>query len=619
MLIIVGMTAMTLAGCQQQDEVTETPIPEPSYVLADLALSLPASSASGTRMDMGVVQDNNVPARFRGIQSLSILPFTKEGEITIDDKPSIAIAGEIDQDFTQDSSDPFRHYEKFYLNRGVASFLTYGQASRTLPTKPSGVDDKMFYGSLLANISSNLPSDITFELEPIYDGVATVPAKASAIADYLTYIAGAETILSNGRPAIWKESSDDFLKSLYLNFINQQNGEAYLIAGSSINVKTYVNDLYQKLKSKINDYGEGSAAKAILEEIKYRIFNYDQSAQDGLKVSKTGEDPDLIVTQLDGCDDYPTDLGLPDGAAVQGWDEQNQKFVPQTNASTMSAIGRYAYPAELYYYGNSRINASKNEVELSVLQNELRGRTWDMVVNNQELFPDVDAVVSPETKAVVIKDPLQYAVARLDATIASEGSTLTDSGEGDAQKSVDVTKLKITGIILSAQNPVGFDFKPETADDGEDRERFIYDSYLKTSNNQDLYLSSETPAPIHTLVLQSKEKENVKVILEFLNDDQDFLGLNQGVVYKGTKFYLVGEIKLSNGSDSDVEGGADVIADVKKRVFTQDYTTKVQMKVKTLAKAYNVMPNILTDRLQVSVDIILDWTQNTPTMIEFED
>ena len=150
------------------------------------------------------------------------------------------------------------------------------------------------------------------------------------------------------------------------------------------------------------------------------------------------------------------------------------------------------------------------------------------------------------------------------------------------------------------------------------RERFIYDSYLKTADNHDLYLS-EAQQSIHTLVLQSKEKENVKVILELENEAEDFLGLNKGVVYKGTKFYLVGEIKLSNGSDSGVEGSSDVKAYVKKRVFTQDYTTKVQMKVSSLAKAYNVMPNVLTDRLQVSVDIILDWTQNTPTMIEFED
>lgn len=622
MFIIAGMTAMTLAGCQQQDEVSETPAPEPTFVLADLALSLPAASASGTRMDMGVVQDNAVSTRFRGIQSLSILPFTKEGVITIEDKPSIAIPGAVDQDFTQDYSDPFRHYEKYYLNRGVASFLTYGQASRTEPDNTSGVDDRMYYGSLLANVSSNMASGITFELEPIYTGTS-VPDKAVAIAAYLTYIAGAETTLSNGRPASWKESSD--LKTLYQNFTNQQNGEAYLIAGSSINVKAYVNDLYQKLRSKINDYSEGSAAKAIVEEIKNRIFNYDKLAQNGLKVKYTGDpsvwEDNLKVTELEGCEGYPTDLRLPDGAAVLGWDgqdEQNQRFVPQTNASTMSAIDRYAYPAELYYYGNSRINASKKEVDLDVLKNELQEKTWSQVVNDTELFPDVDAVVSPETKAVVIKDPLQYAVARLDATIASDGSTLNDAGEDAAQKHVDVSKLKITGIILSAQNPVGFDFKPETADDGEDRERFIYDSYLKTADNHDLYLS-ETPVPIHTLVLQSKEKENVKVILELENEDEDFLGLNKGVVYKGTKFYLVGEIKLSNGSDSGVEGSTDVKADVRKRVFTQDYTTKVQMKVSSLAKAYNVMPNVLTDRLQVSVDIILDWTQNTPTMIEFED
>ena len=55
--------------------------------------------------------------------------------------------------------------------------------------------------------------------------------------------------------------------------------------------------------------------------------------------------------------------------------------------------------------------------------------------------------------------------------------------------------------------------------------------------------------------------------------------------------------------------------DVKKRVFTQDHTTTVTMKVQTLAHAYNVMPNILSGRLAIGVDIKLDWVGTTPTTV----
>jgi hypothetical protein len=45
----------------------------------------------------------------------------------------------------------------------------------------------------------------------------------------------------------------------------------------------------------------------------------------------------------------------------------------------------------------------------------------------------------------------------------------------------------------------------------------------------------------------------------------------------------------------------------------------MEMKVKTLKHAYNVMPNIQSGRLEVSVEINLKWTQATPQTIEFEE
>ena len=90
-----------------------------------------------------------------------------------------------------------------------------------------------------------------------------------------------------------------------------------------------------------------------------------------------------------------------------------------------------------------------------------------------------------------------------------------------------------------------------------------------------------------------------------------------GIVYRGTKFYLAGKVEISKGNDNDVdESERD---DVSNRVFTQDHTTVISMKVNSLAKAYNVMPNIQSGRLEVGVEINLKWEQATPQTIVFEE
>ena len=118
--------------------------------------------------------------------------------------------------------------------------------------------------------------------------------------------------------------------------------------------------------------------------------------------------------------------------------------------------------------------------------------------------------------------------------------------------------------------------------------------------------------------MQTHDYEDVTIILELENNsDNDFKG-ESGIVYRGTKFYLAGKVELSALTDDDKDG---VDADAQSRVFTQDHTTVINMKVNfnSLKKAYNVMPNIQSGRLEIGVDINLKWAQATPQTIVFEE
>ena len=622
-----------LTGCQKQDEVVvETPSPEPEkdYVLADLALSIPASTAR-TRMTDKVVQTD--ASMFRGISKLSIIPFTKQGKVELNDMPAYSQAANsfIDKtptNFATTTTDKVFYYNKFYLKYGVASLLTYGQAS-ILSDNPS----KAFNGSLIANIAGEkakgipdgihmTPSNMTFELEPIYDE-DDAPAQGIAIAEYLTNIAKAK---ANENDMSWSDfSPSSWLGIRYSNFINKVNGEYNIMAGSGANIMAHVNNLHQTLQDRLNDPELEDDERNVIREIMKRIKDYSKTFMGGLYgLTVTWDNVNNKVTDLSDCTNYPkttimpdkSTVQLPDGAAVLLWSEEEDCFVPQIKTSTVADISNitsYAYPAELYYFSNSTIKTSDEDVNPDELVSWNSMSTWDNDV--LQLFDDGE-IVHSTTKAVAIKSPMEYAVAHLSATVQAIGDGLVEALYDAESNQIPLININngersfpVTGMIVGGQNPVGYDFVPETADNGEDHERFLYDTVLRSSDNSVINLNNTESGEFHTLLLQSKERENIWVILELENKSgMPFMG-QSGIVYPDTKFYLTGKITLPGGATEDFQ----------KRVFTQDYTSTIAMKVKTLAGAYNVMPNIQTGRLEVSIQMDLKWIQSEPVTIELED
>ena len=47
-------------------------------------------------------------------------------------------------------------------------------------------------------------------------------------------------------------------------------------------------------------------------------------------------------------------------------------------------------------------------------------------------------------------------------------------------------------------------------------------------------------------------------------------------------------------------------------------TTTARMRVSSFAKAYNILPDLLTARLEVGVEIVQDWIQADPVAVELK-
>ncbi len=524
------------------------------------------NNTASSRMSSAVVQEEG--QLYRGIEMRKIIPFAVKGKITSTDMPKVfEVVGNGEKPV---NSRAYYYYDKCSLMQGVASFLSYGRAPQVTP------ENKAANGSIEETFPVDMaPKDIRFSLESISPKVAD--DVAISLANYMTTIATAK-----GNEIAWKDAPSNTLKVMFLNFVNltEAKSSGNIIAGSTANIKAYT----QALKTTLNNLSLTGDDAAIRTAI---IAKIDENAS---KLEPAGD-----------WGNFPASIGLPDGAATVRWD--GEKFVAEvsnTSLADINGIDRFAYPAELYYYGNSRIKTSNIDNRKSSYSDQ----DWSDVLADYEYD---NSAVGPNTQAVAIIEPLQYAVANLQIKLKETENYLEDAKGTNVE--VGTNKFPLTGIIVGGQMPVGFDFKPTTSYPvySEADMKYIYDNQLPA-----LYLSSAADATLltNTLVLQTYDNKKVPVALEFINNsDKDFVGVD-GIVYKGTKFYLVAEIDPSEFSE-------DPRTEIRDRVFTQDYTTTLNMKVTGLAKAYNVVPNLLSPRLELGIELVTKWVSTTPEEVIF--
>ena len=399
-------------------------------------------------------------------------------------------------------------------------------------------------------------ADIQFSLTSIRN-TSEVHTHAQDLADYMTAIANTPG---------WSTTDDPTLKSYYLDFIRIGSEGAGLMSGAAANIKAFV-----------------AALKALL------------TGSDALRTAIKAK---IDANSTIASNTYPRSIGLPDGAAVIRW--TGNKFEVRTTTTTLdniNGINRYTYPAELMFFVDSPIRTSAEEVAKTTYQTT--DKLWTAFLNTYYNGP---ASISTNTKAVAVENPVQYGVARLELTLTGMSATLSDA-KNEVVLDADMAHLPMTGVIIGGQHTVGFNMKPQGAQTDVDG-RFIYETTVdSTSLATEGYKTS-------TLVLQSYDNEKVPVILEFENNTGHAFVGKDGTVYPGARFYLIGMI--------DPAEKKEVGKDYTNRVFTQDYTTTMSMRVTSLAKAYTCMPDLLAPRLEVGVQVVTKWIQATTTNVELK-
>ncbi|MBR0166816.1 MAG: hypothetical protein IJQ13_08065 [Prevotella sp.] len=576
------LLAVVLSGCAESgtNVIDEPPTPpvvveEPTGHKEPVSLLLacaPASSAMAlTRLADEVVQSGTT---YRTISDFRVLAKRKTASgATFSD--SSVDTPEKQIDYTE-SPDDYQYYHSGYCSmvEGVNACLVYAKAATSTSSAT-----KAYNGSLRPDINAiptwiSSTDQIRFTLEPILD--ATVARETGndreawetevwALANALTAIVDAAQTVIGDNTYAWKTSTNIILKNLFQRFTN--NGAD--LPGSAASVKQWMLAL-----AAAAEYYHGAGLVAVGDNEK-AILAIIKTQAETAAAAVTGT--------------YPRGINLPDGAAVVRW--TGEKFEPQMQTTTLdniNSVSRFVYPPALYYFVDSDIVTS---TDVRNYKDYAATQTWSTFLTT---YFTGDQIAST-TQTAAVEDPLQYGVAHLAMRVKASDEEL-EYGEG-SEHTIAISDLTLTGVIIGGQRPVGYDFKPTDVSTYD--VSFIYDSQVNGT-------LTTSYAPYHTLALESVEGENVNIILEFQYADgegkTEFKSLD-GYVYPGTRFYLVGEADLT---DKTTE------ADYTKRVFTQDYTTTVEMTVTSLEKAYNVLPSILSNNLEIGVMTTPQWIAAEP-------
>jgi len=575
---LAWMSAIALAGamgftaCSSDDDTMENV--NPSYdgksVKTQFAINIPA--ASKTRMADATVQENGA---FRGMQDVVL--FSSVGDPAKDGVSLKPVTLESTVISELEGTGPYRKvYSNVEIPVGTDHFLFYGQATKgSLEDAENGV-------LTVATGNATSVSNITAQLTQIN------PETLSS--DVLLGILNGILAVGYDNTA-WSETQQVALKAAYSNFITLRAGSAYSILKA-------VERLYNNLKTIKDVNGNANLhAAAIITKIEESF-----TATEGTPVAGSVN----YTLAYNTPSSFPTDKGLPEGAAQLSFDADTKEFAYANQAAIGSFNGidpmKICYPSSLYYTVKTTLKATDNDnvVWPSNLD------AWKDA--NNTYWDSWGDVVRPTTRTIALRNEINYGVARLKTNVktVANATTLEDNaaqqGGAAANNKIPVSRtvnqstvysFQVTGVLVGGQpTVVGWDFYPTN---GADRTYTVYDSEM----NGTIYATASNNAYNSTMVLDNKvasgNQENINIAIELLNNSgQDFYGYD-GLVPAGGKFYMVAKLNVDANSEEP------------KRVFAQDYVTTANLTINSLQNAYVTIPDLRSTKLQLGLAVDLTW------------
>lgn len=586
---IALLSVLGFSACSSSDDAVtgegQNPQVPSETVKTQFSISLP-SGMSGMRMAGSTVQEAGTLASFRGMSDIVLIPYLHATNRTSRFGANITFTSMIKPNTaTVSNSIPAGNllqgstavlYNDVTIPVGTSGFLFYGKA-----TGDDGYDN----GALTPAGLTGESSGISFSLNPIKETPDLT--KGQALATYVTSIAQAKD--ASDPNITWAGCADAANKleawysvglgALYSNFIT-------LKAGGSSYVQAAVQDLYTSLKNNTD-----KVSVAIKNAITSTYATVDGEGK---------------LTFSADISNYPQgdNNSMPEGAAAFTWTGNTATAVSTAHVSTLNLqdMSKIVYPASLYYFVNSGLQTSNaSQVDAYTTTDN-----WTTILTKYTSGTSVVAT----TRSVAITNPIQYAVGRLDVTVKGLTETKYYDRRGD-EVTIPDAGYTLTGVLIGGQKEVDYKFEPKGTD-----EFTIYDNAINTGGTAKAAVTKTQDAGTnYTLALETAATDAVNIALEFINNGDDFMGVD-GVVKKGCKFYMVAQLDPAIDTDGSKTG---------KKVFKQDFKTIANFTFGAgtadenhdgesdtpggLGNAYTTIPDLRTPKLELGFSVNLTWEE----------
>ena len=372
------------------------------------------------------------------------------------------------------------------------------------------------------------------------------------------------------------------------------------------------------LKERYNKFitltsGSANSVKLLIENLKNVINGSSTLETEKLMANAIVTNCTKALSDLESstAKKFPRNLNLPDGVAKVKWIDTNNAFEYVTVTSTVSTgnlidYTTITYPSELAYYVSSPVKVSNNEI--TAVKDLPDYNKW---IGNTADWSSYGDAVESSTRFVALQKPVLYGVASLKSTVKCASNTLIDNAkdkgqyESDNSISVDDTSFPITGILIGGQpKQVAWNFEAANTVTTNEFKYTIYDCDMNKGAKLTAAVTG-TAEPNYTLVLDNKDnsttsQNKVYITIELENNASDFFGAD-GLIPKGSKFYMVGEL------DPYASGITQPTGEPLDHVFVKDHTTIANFTIKNLKKAYNHIPDMRSSKINVGLAVDLDW------------
>ena len=356
---------------------------------------------------------------------------------------------------------------------------------------------------------------------------------------------------------------------------------------------------------------------------------------------------------------FPTCFGVPEGAAQLSYGQPtattvppidgdevvkeatvvqdqiyynytNQPFVTDMTTTVPSFDPtHYMYPAELAYFVNSPLRVNETPTNSEDLDALFPNGTvnWDDT-SKWGAGWSVGAVTSSTNSIAVVKN-INYGVAMLKTSVSADTPNLDDNRAtlkpGESAQSIDLSGLRLVGILIGGQDDqLDWQFLPKE----DDITYVVYDNAVGAFNATDkkyngiqLNGSDVNYTILFDNYTKTGTQNSVRFALELENiGGQDFWG-KDNLIRQGAKFYLQGEMRLSEGDASTLVWDTNYqvppldqtsgVSTQTHRVFIQDHMTIANVKLgpNALKQAVLSVPDLRTSQSSLGLSVDLSWTQ----------